>query len=65
MLRGRRGPLGGVPDVLDLCAGGPAADGRSLLCGHFLAEDRPEEALDELRPFLDRQDCRPAGTMPA
>ena len=26
--------------------------GRALDCGHFLAEERPEEVVDELRAFL-------------
>ncbi len=66
VLWGSRGPVGGVPEVLDLWRRwAPAADGRALPCGHFLAEERPDEVLAELRAFLDRQDGRSAGTMPA
>lgn len=27
--------------------------GRSLLCGHFIAEEAPELLLDHILPFLD------------
>ena len=31
----------------------PDVRGRSLDCGHFLAEERPEETATELLAFLD------------
>jgi haloacetate dehalogenase len=57
VLWGRRGPLGRVPDVLDVWRQwAPAAAGRSLDCGHYLAEERPAETLAALRDLL-RSPC--------
>ncbi|GAA1319022.1 alpha/beta hydrolase [Pseudonocardia xinjiangensis] len=53
VLWGSRGPLGRVPDVLDgWRQWAPAATGRSLDCGHYLAEERPAETLAALRDLL-------------
>ena len=53
VLWGERGPLGATPDVLDVWRQwAPAARGRALPCGHFLAEERPAEVIAELRGFL-------------
>lgn len=53
VLWGAFGPLGAVPDVLDVWRGwAPRACGERLECGHFLAEERPGEVLARLRSFL-------------
>jgi haloacetate dehalogenase len=46
--------LGSSYDVLDIWRG-EAEDvhGRALACGHFLAEERPDEVAAELRTFLE------------
>ncbi|WP_308257624.1 alpha/beta fold hydrolase [Pseudonocardia lacus] len=54
VLWGERGPLGREPDVLGLWrAWAPAAFGRALDCGHYLAEERPAETLAAIRELLD------------
>jgi haloacetate dehalogenase len=53
VLWGSRGPLGRVPDVLDLWRRwAPQAAGEQLDCGHYLAEERPAETLAALRHLL-------------
>ena len=53
VLWGGRGPLGAVPDVLDVWrAWAPAATGWSLPAGHHLAEERPDLVRDALRRVL-------------
>ncbi|MCO1656113.1 alpha/beta hydrolase [Pseudonocardia sp. S2-4] len=53
VLWGARGPLGREPDVLDVWrAWAPAATGRALDCGHYLAEERPDETLAAIRGLL-------------
>jgi haloacetate dehalogenase len=53
VLWGERGPLGAVPDVLDVWRRwAPGVAGRVLPCGHFLAEERPAEVLAALHSFL-------------
>ncbi|MCI2415995.1 alpha/beta hydrolase [Saccharopolyspora sp. K220] len=53
VLWGTRGPLGREPDVLDVWRRwAPEARGHVLDCGHYLAEERPEETLAELQEFL-------------
>lgn len=53
VLWGRRGPLGQVPDVLDVWRRwAPNSQGQALDCGHYLAEERPNETLAALRTFL-------------
>lgn len=53
VLWGRHGPLGGTRDVLDTWrAWAPDVGGHSLDCGHYLAEERPNETLAALRDFL-------------
>lgn len=50
VLWGSRGPLGREADVLDLWrAWAPAARGQALDCGHYLAEERPDETLAAIR----------------
>jgi haloacetate dehalogenase len=53
VLWGRHGPLGRVPDVLPVWrAWAPAADGHALDCGHYVAEERPDETLVAVRELL-------------
>jgi haloacetate dehalogenase len=60
-LWGRDGPLSGVPDVLGLwqpwCRS--VLTGHSLDCGHYIAEEQPEQLLAAVLPFLqhDRERC--------
>jgi haloacetate dehalogenase len=57
VLWGRRGPLGRVPDVLDVWQRwAPEAVGGQLDCGHHLAEERPAETLAALRDLLRSPD---------
>lgn len=60
VLWGRLGPLGRTPDVLEVWRRwAPAAEGRDLDCGHFLAEERPEATVRELRTLLSRAGAHP------
>jgi haloacetate dehalogenase len=53
VLWGSRGPLGRTTGVLDVWRRwAPAARGHALECGHYLAEERPEEILAALGEFL-------------
>jgi haloacetate dehalogenase len=53
-LWGARGTVGPLWDVLASWRAKAASTvtGRSLDCGHFLQEERPEETLDELQQFF-------------
>ena len=54
-LWGRHGPVGRVPDALDVWrAWAPSVEGRELDCGHYVAEERPAETLAALRELLRR-----------
>lgn len=53
VLWGERGPLGAVPDVLDVWRGwARAVDGMPLPTGHHLAEERPDLVAESLLRFL-------------
>ncbi len=53
VLWAERGPLGSVPDVLDVWRGwARTVSGRSLPTGHHLAEERPGPVADALLRFL-------------
>ena len=53
VLWGRHGPLGRTPDVLAVWrAWAPAADGHALDCGHYVAEERPDETLVAVQALL-------------
>jgi haloacetate dehalogenase len=53
VLWGRHGPVGRVPDAMDVWRSwAPAAEGVELDCGHYLAEERPEETVSALRKLL-------------
>ena len=51
---GTKGTVGPLWDVLATWRAKAASmvTGRSLDCGHFLQEERPEEVLDELQHFF-------------
>ncbi len=55
MLWGAEGFVGRACDVLDVW-GGYAGDltGQALACGHFVAEEEPEQILAALDRFLTR-----------
>lgn len=53
VLWGTGGPLRRTPDVLDVWRRwAPQVEGAALPCGHFLAEEAPEDTLAALRDFL-------------
>lgn len=53
VLWGSHGPLGKVPDVLEVWQGWAVrATGSRLDCGHYLAEERPVETCHELRKLV-------------
>ena len=53
VLWGDRGPLGAVPDVLDVWRGwAPVVDGGPLPTGHHIAEERPDLVAESLLRFL-------------
>jgi haloacetate dehalogenase len=53
VLWGKRGPVGREPGALSVWrAWAPAADGRALDCGHYVAEERPGETVDAVRRLL-------------
>jgi haloacetate dehalogenase len=53
VLWGRHGPVGRVPDALDIWRSwAPAAHGVELDCGHYVAEERPAETLAALQALL-------------
>jgi haloacetate dehalogenase len=58
VLWGARNVLGTLWNVLDVWREHARApvEGRALDCGHFLAEERPDEVLGELMRFFDRED---------
>jgi hypothetical protein len=51
---GAKGTVGSLWDILAILRAKAAATdtGRSLDCGHFLQEERPEETFDELQQFF-------------
>jgi haloacetate dehalogenase len=53
-LWGARGTIGPLWDVLATwrAKATSTVTGRSLDCGHFLQEERPEETLEELQRFF-------------
>ena len=53
-LWGARGTIGPLWDVLATWRAKAASTvtGRSLDCGHFLQEERPEETVEEMRRFF-------------
>ena len=54
VLWGTRGAIGKLWDVVEVWkqhANGPVS-GKGLNAGHYLAEEQPEEVLEELRRFL-------------
>lgn len=60
VLWGRHGPLGRTPDVLAIWRRwAPAAEGGALDCGHYLAEERPEATVRELRKLISPDEKRP------
>ncbi len=53
VLWGAEGTVGRCFDVLALWReAAEDVDGRALDCGHYIAEERPAELLDEVRAFL-------------
>ncbi|MHA6629591.1 alpha/beta fold hydrolase [Pseudonocardia sichuanensis] len=53
VLWGRHGPVGRVPDAMDVWRSwAPAAEGVELDCGHHVAEERPAETLLALQALL-------------
>lgn len=58
VLWGERGTVGRLEPVMDIWREKAACvTGHALPCGHFLAEEAPEETLAALLPFLSGVDC--------
>lgn len=59
VLWGRHGVVGRLFKPLALWAGvASTVDGHALDCGHYLAEERPDELIDEIREFLSTARAR-------
>jgi haloacetate dehalogenase len=58
VLWGARGTIGALWNVLDVWRehARTPVEGRALDCGHFLAEEQPDEVLRELLRFFDEED---------
>lgn len=53
VLWGAEGAVGRCFDVMDLWQKAATnVTGRSMACGHYIAEERPDELLEEMRAFL-------------